>query len=115
MFAFLTRRPKSPAWNKGKIVGQKPPLKMQDVWAIRTRLQMTERRRDLALFNLAIDSKLRGCDLIRLKVGDVMMGDCVSKRANIIQHKTGRPSIRDHHAPSKSPIRMDQVCESRGR
>jgi len=58
-------------WNKGKLLGQKPPLQPKHVWAIRTRLQLAKRRRDLALFNLAIDSKLRGCDLVSLKVEDV--------------------------------------------
>jgi hypothetical protein len=58
-------------WNKGKLVGQKPPLKLQEIWAIRIRLQLSTRLRDLALFDLAIDSKLRGCDLVRLGVEDV--------------------------------------------
>ena len=61
-----------PAWNKGRIVGQKRPLKPKHVWAIRVRLELAENHRDLALFNLAIDSKLRGCDLVRMKVADVM-------------------------------------------
>ena len=58
-------------WNKGKLIGQKPPLKLQEVWAIRIRLQISNRVRDLALFNLAIDSKLRSCDLVRIRVADV--------------------------------------------
>jgi len=58
-------------WNKGKLVGQKAPLKLRDIWAIRIRLQLAERTRELALFNLAIDSKLRGCDLVKLKVGEI--------------------------------------------
>ena len=61
-----------PAWNKGRIVGQKRPLKPKHVWAIRVRLELAENHRDLALFNLAIDSKLRGCDLVKMKVVDVM-------------------------------------------
>ena len=61
-------------WNKGKLIGQKPPLTLKQIWAIRIRLQMDQRRRDLALFNLAIDSKLRGCDLVRLRVRDVVHG-----------------------------------------
>ena len=61
-----------PAWNKGRIVGQKLPLKPKHVWAIRVRLELAENHRDLALFNMAIDSKLRGCDLVRMKVVDVM-------------------------------------------
>jgi hypothetical protein len=58
-------------WNKGKLIGQKPPLKLKEIWAIRIRLQLSNRIRDLALFNLAIDSKLRGCDLVKLRVLDV--------------------------------------------
>ena len=59
------------AWNKGKVIGAKPPLQPKHVWAIRTQLQLTMQKRDLALFNLAIDSKLRGCDVVNLKVEDV--------------------------------------------
>ena len=90
MLSFFRKRTKQPVWNKEKLVGQKPPLKMQDVWAIRTRLHMTDSRRDLALFNLAIDWKLRGCDLVRLKVRDVTSHNSVSKRASIVQQKTGK-------------------------
>jgi hypothetical protein len=61
-------------WNKGRFISQKRPLKPKGVWAIRVRLQLEERRRDLALFNLALDSKLRGCDLVRLQVNDVCVG-----------------------------------------
>ena len=78
-------------WNKGRLTGQKRPLKPKEVWAIRIRLQLERRRRDLALFNLAIDSKLRGCDLVRLRVGDVSVGGRVQDRATVIQRKTGRP------------------------
>jgi integrase len=78
-------------WNKGKVTGQKPPLKPREVWAIRVRLQISNRVRDLALFNLAIDSKLRGCDLVHLRVEDVMQGDQVRTRALISQRKTGAP------------------------
>ena len=59
-------------WNKGKLLGQKPPLKLKEIWAIRIRLQLDHRTRELALFNLAIDSKLRGCDLVGLRVHDVV-------------------------------------------
>ena len=62
-----------PPWNKGRLLGQKPPLKLREVWATRIRLQIGERLRDLALFNLAIDSKLRGCDLVALRVDDVLL------------------------------------------
>src|SRR5262249_14806044 len=84
-------RPKNVPWNKGRITGQKRPLKPKDVWAIRIRLQLEHRARDLALFNLAIDSKLRGCDLVRLQVEDVCAGGRVRDRATVIQKKTGRP------------------------
>ena len=76
-------------WNKGKLVGQKAPLKPQEVWSIRVRLQLADNKRDLALFNLAIDSKLRGCDLLRLRVSDLRMGGEIRSRATIIQQKTG--------------------------
>ena len=78
-------------WNKGRVTGQKPPLKPREVWAIRVRLQISDRVRDLALFNLAIDSKLRGCDLVHLRVEDVMQGDQVRTRALVSQRKTGAP------------------------
>jgi integrase len=78
-------------WNKGKMTGQKPPLKPREVWAIRVRLQISNRVRDLALFNLAIDSKLRGCDLVYLRVEDVMQADQVRTRALVSQRKTGAP------------------------
>jgi integrase len=78
-------------WNKGKVVGQKPPLQAKHVWAVRTRLQLAKRRRDLALFNLAIDSKLRGCDLVSLSVGDVAPHGYAMERATVRQKKTGRP------------------------
>ena len=78
-------------WNKGKIVGQKAPFKVKDIWALRVRLQMEHRVRELALFNLGIDSKLRGCDLVSLKVRDICHGDQVASRAVVMQHKTQRP------------------------
>lgn len=78
-------------WNKGKLVGQKAPLRLRDIWAIRVRLQIGERTRDLALFNLAIDSKLRACDLTKLRVRDVAHGEQVSSRAMVMQQKTHRP------------------------
>jgi hypothetical protein len=78
-----------PAWNKGRIVGQKRPLKPKHVWAIRVRLELAENHRDLALFNLAIDSKLRGCDLVKMKVVDVMASGQIKERASVLQSKTG--------------------------
>jgi integrase len=79
------------SWNKGKLIGQKAPLKLKEIWAIRIRLELSKHIRDLALFNLAIDSKLRGCDLVKLKVSDISHGDRVSSRAIVMQQKTSRP------------------------
>ena len=79
------------AWNKGKLIGQKSPLKLKEIWAIRIRLQLECRTRELALFNLAIDSKLRGCDLVSLRVHDVTQGTRVASRAIVMQKKTQRP------------------------
>jgi integrase len=76
-------------WNKGKLMGQKSPFKRQQVWAIRIRLELAGHKRDLALFNLALDSKLRGCDLLSLRVSDLLIGDEIRARAKITQSKTG--------------------------
>jgi len=78
------------SWNKGKIIGQKPPLKLEEIWGIRTHLKMADNIRDLALFNLALDSKLRGCDLVALKVSDISHGKQVLTRSTILQKKTRR-------------------------
>ncbi len=78
-------------WNKGKLVGQKAPLKLKHIWAIRVRLQIGQRTRELALFNLAIDSKLRSCDLVRLRMRDVCHGNVVASRTIVMQQKTQRP------------------------
>ena len=78
-------------WNKGKLVGQKAPLKLKEIWAIRVRLQVFCRTRELALFDLGIDSKLRACDLLKLKVRDVCQGERVAARAIVVQQKTSRP------------------------
>jgi hypothetical protein len=83
--------PRKFPWNKGKLVGQKAPLKLKDIWAIRVRLQIGHRMRELALFNLAIDSKLRSCDLVRLRVSDVCHGNVVAARTIVMQQKTQRP------------------------
>jgi integrase len=77
-------------WNKGKLVAQKAPFKLKEIWAIRIRLQLAQRKRELALFNLAIDSKLRACDLVKLRVRDVCHSDRVSARAIVMQQKTQR-------------------------
>jgi integrase len=78
-------------WNKGRLTGQKRPFTLRQIWEIRIRLQIAGRIRDLALFNLGIDSKLRGCDLMRLRVGDVAHGGQVLSRTKVVQQKTGRP------------------------
>lgn len=80
-----------PAWNKGRIVGRKRPLKPKHVWAIRVRLELAENHRDLALFNLAIDSKLRGCDLVKMKGVDAMATGPIKERASVLQSKTNKP------------------------
>jgi integrase len=78
-------------WNKGKLTGQKPLLKLPEIWAIRVRLQLSPHARDLAMFNLALDSKLRACDLTKLRVLDISHGQHVSPQAIVIQQKTQRP------------------------
>jgi hypothetical protein len=83
----LTATTREP-WNKGKPVGQKTPFKLKEIWAIRVRLQLASRSRDLALFNLAIDSKLRACDLMQPKVRDVCHGRAMASRALVLQQKT---------------------------
>ena len=78
-------------WNKGKLIGAKPPLRQKHVWAIRGMLQNERNKRDLAMFNLAIDSKLRGCDVVAIKVEDVAPNGYAVDRATVRQRKTGRP------------------------
>ena len=90
MYQLIEYQPRPP-WNKGKLVGQKPPLKLKEIWAIRIRLQIDKRHRDIALFNLAIDSKLRACDLVKIRVSDVSHGGRVSNRAMVMQQKTKTP------------------------
>ena len=103
------RRP----WNKGKLVGAKPPLRPSHVWSIRTKLQMQGRQRDLALFNLAIGSKLRGCDVVAVRVDDVAPSGYAMDRATIRQRKTGRPvrfELTDH-----TRIAIDEYLRLTGR
>ena len=88
--AALTPHKRLP-WNKGKLTGAKPPLRPKHVWSIRTKLQIDGRARDLAMFNLAIDSKLRGCDVVAIRVEDVAPGGYTADRATVRQKKTGRP------------------------
>src|SRR2546423_6110459 len=78
-------------WNKGRLTGAKPPLRPKHVWSIRTKLQIEGRARDLAMFNLAIDSKLRGCDIVAIRVEDVAASGYTADRATVRQKKTGRP------------------------
>src|SRR3984893_9062895 len=77
--------------NKGKLTGAKPPLRPKHVWTIRTKLQVEGLTRDLAMFNLAIDSKLRGCDVVALKVEDVAPNGYAAERATVKQRKTKQP------------------------
>ena len=90
-------------WNHGRMIGPKPPLKPKHIWAIRTRLQHEDRVRDLAMFNLAIDSKLRGCDLVRLRVSDIHLGDSIRLRP-IVQQKTGRPVPFELTEPTRDSL-----------
>ena len=84
-------RSKPRPWNSGRIIGPKPPFKPKHVWAIRQQLKTAGRVRDLALFDCGIDAKLRGCDLVKLRVSDVAPGGSLRQRATVIQQKTGRP------------------------
>jgi integrase len=102
-------------WNKEKLTGAKPRLRPKHVWSIRTKLQIEGRSRDLAMFNLAIDSKLRGCDVVAIRVEDVAASGYTADRATVRQKKTGRPvrfelseqtcqAIDDYlQAPTKDP------------
>jgi integrase len=91
-------------WNKGKIVGQKAPLKLKEIWAIRIRLQLGHRIRELALFDLGLDSKLRACDLVRLRVRDICHGDRVSTRAIVMQQKTSLPVQFEITPPTRDAV-----------
>ena len=91
-------------WNKGKLVGQKSPLRLKEIWAIRIRLQLASQIRDLALFNLAIDSKLRACDLVKLRVRDVSHGERVSARTTVMQQKTQRPVQFEITEPTRDAV-----------
>jgi integrase len=91
-------------WNKGKIVGQKTPFKLTEIWAIRVRLQLGRRARELALFNLGIDSKLRDCDLVNLKVRDICEGERVAARAIVMKQKTARPVQFEITEPTRDAV-----------
>jgi integrase len=92
-------------WNKGRLIGQKRPLRPKDVWAIRVRLQIGGLAKDLALFNLAVDSKLRACDLVALRISDVEAGGRIRERATIVQKKTGRPVQFEITEPTRAALR----------
>ncbi len=92
------------AWNAGRLVGAKRALKPQQVWAIRFLLDREKRVRDRALFDLAIDSKLRGCDIVKIKIGELVSGGNVRSRAIVIQQKTGRPVQFELLEPARSTI-----------
>jgi integrase len=100
-------------WNAGRIIGPKPPLKPKHIWAIRQQLKNHGRTRDLALFNCAIDAKLRGCDLVRLRVSDVAPGGGLRARAIVIQQKTGRPVPFEITEPTRDALAA--WLERRGR
>ena len=112
-------------WNKGKMIGAKPPLQIRHVWSIRTKLQMDGKTRDLAMFNLAIDSKLRGCDVVHIKVEDVAPRGLTADRACVRQRKTGHPvkfelteqtrEAVDAYLKIKQKHPGDYLFESRGR
>src|SRR6476646_7536802 len=91
-------------WNKGKLVGQKAPFKAKEVWGIRARLEMENRARELALFDLGIDSKLRACDLVKLRVRDVCHGDRLAARTIVLQQKTQRPVQFEITAPTREAL-----------
>jgi integrase len=107
---------KNVPWNKGRRTGQKRPLKPKDVWAIRVRLQLQHRVRNLALFNLAIDSKLRGCDLVQLQVDNLCACGRVRERATVIQKKTGRPVQFEITEETRASIRawLSEVAAGSG-
>ena len=91
-------------WNKGKLIGQKTPFKLKEIWAIRVPLQIASRCRDLAMFNLAIDSKLRACDLMQLRVRDLCHGQTMASRALILQQKTHRPVQFEITEPTRDAV-----------
>lgn len=94
----------SAPWNKGKIVGQKTPFKLKEIWAIRIRLQLGHRTRELAMFDLGLDSKLRACDLVKLRVRDICHGDRISPRAMVMQQKTCRPVQFEITQPTREAV-----------
>jgi len=100
----VNTRPQRPAWNAGRIIGAKPPLKPKHIWAIRQQLKNADKTRDLALFNCAIDAKLRGCDLVKLRVSDVAPGGSLRQRATVVQQKPGRPVPFEITEPAREAL-----------
>ena len=101
---FRLRCHRQPAWNVGRQVGAKRALKQKEVWAIRFWLDQGGRLRDRALFDLAIDSKLRGCDLVRVRIGDLVTGEAIRDRGLVVQHKTGRPVQFEILEPARTTL-----------
>ena len=112
MYPSLERTAKKSPWNKGRLSGQKRPLRLQEIWAIRIRLELSRKSQELALLNLAIDSKLRACDLIKLTVADVTQGGRVMSRARVIQQKTQQP-VQFEITPQTRQSLEDWIAESR--
>lgn len=103
MESTCNRKSNAP-WNKGKIVGQKTPFKLKEIWAIRIRLQLGHRTRELAMFDLGLDGKLRACDLVKLRVRDICHGDRISPRAMVMQQKTSRPVQFEITQPTREAV-----------
>ena len=108
----LSRTPRKP-WNAGRLIGPKAPLKPKHIWAIRQQLKMLRRTRDLAMFNCALDAKLRACDLVKLRVSDVAPGGVLRERSTVIQQKTGRPVPFEITEPTREALAA--WLERRGR
>ncbi len=100
----ITENTQHAPWNKGVIVGQKSPFKLKEIWAIRVRLQLQHRVRELAMFDLGLDSKLRACDLVKMRVRDICHGEHVSPRATVMQQKTSRPVQFEITQPTRDAV-----------
>jgi integrase len=101
----LFNTPRRP-WNAGRLIGPKAPLKPKHIWAIRQQLKTLQRVRDLAMFNCALDAKLRACDLVKLTVSDVAPGGGLRERSTVIQQKTGRPVPFEITEPTRDALRV---------
>ena len=100
----ITENTQHAPWNKGVIVGQKSPFKLKEIWAIRVRLQLQHRVRELAMFDLGLDSKLRACDLVKMRVRDICHGEHISPRATVMQQKTSRPVQFEITQPTRDAV-----------